>query len=332
MSPSGVRRPPQSLLIAPDKFKGTLSALEVARALARGVEAGGRLADLCPVSDGGDGTAEVLAAAMDADLHRVRVSDPLGRSVQAQFALAGPRAVVEMAAASGLSLVGESERDAVAASTAGSGELIGAALEAGARTIYLGVGGSATTDGGAGAIKAIQDRGGLGDAKLIVLCDVRTPFEDAARVFGPQKGADPEAVRRLTARLHALAGRWPRDPRGQPMTGAAGGLAGGLWAVLGAELVAGASFILDALDFDQRMRASHAVITGEGRLDDQSLVGKAVSEVATRARQGGVPCHAVVGQNRLGPFETRILDLQTITEAGTLEALEAAGRRIAETA
>ncbi len=208
--------------------------------------------------------------------------------------------------------------------------LVMAAASAGAREIYLGVGGSATTDGGAGAIKAIRERGGLGDARLTVLCDVRTPFEHAARVFGPQKGAGQGEVKRLSRRLSALAKRLPRDPRGQAMTGAAGGLSGGLWAAFGAKLVAGAPFVLDAVGFDARMRAARAVVTGEGCLDRQSLVGKAVSEVATRARQAGVPCHAVVGRDELDAFDRRILDLQAVFEAGTVTQLERAGARLAE--
>src|SRR5205807_1516759 len=230
---------------------------------------------------------------------------------------------------SGLTLVPVSERDAVAASTFGTGQLIAAAVAAGATTVYLGVGGSATTDGGAGALRAIGAAGGLGRARLIVLCDVRTPFEDAARIFGPQKGATPDQVGKLTRRLREQARRLKRDPRGVAMTGAAGGLAGGLWAELGAELVPGAAFTLDLVDFDRRMRAAHAVVTGEGRLDRQSLAGKAVSEVATRARQAGVPCHAIVGQRELDAFGARILDLQAVLEASTLRRIEAAGRRLA---
>jgi glycerate kinase len=217
----------------------------------------------------------------------------------------------------------------VAATTAGTGELIVAAVKAGARTIYLGVGGSATTDGGAGAITAIERAGGLGDASLVVLCDVRTPFEDAARVFAPQKGADGTTVRRLTGRLNALARHLDPDPRGRPMTGAAGGLSGGLWSTFKAELVPGAAFVLDAIGFDARMRTARAVVTGEGKLDRQSLAGKAVSEVATRARQGGVPCHAIVGTRQLDSFGTRMLDLDTVREASTLDELRAAGERLA---
>jgi glycerate kinase len=318
------------VLVAPDSFKGTFAAAEVAAAIGRGLQGGGRPAELCPVADGGEGTLDALVLALGGEVQEAAATDPLGRGIEARFALSGTIGIVETAAASGLGLVAPADRDAFAADTAGTGELIAAAVRAGAKTVYLGVGGSATTDGGAGAIKAIERGGGLNGARLVVLCDVRTPFEDAARVFGPQKGADSDGVRRLTARLNALARRLPRDPRGVPMTGAAGGLSGGLWAALGAELVPGAAFVLDAVGFDARMRASRAVVTGEGKLDEQSLVGKVVSEVATRARQAGVPCHAVVGTRELDSMGARILDLDHVVEASTLAEIEAAGRALAE--
>jgi len=326
---------PTTVLIAPDSFKGTLSATQVAAAVGRGLEQAGRPVELCPVADGGEGTLEVLLPALGGRLQEVSVADPLGRRVEAAFGLSEDDrgrvvALVETATASGLGLLGEDELDPPAASTSGTGELILAAARAGAKVIYLGVGGSATTDGGTGAIRAIREGGGLSGARLVVLCDVRTPFEDAARVFGPQKGAGEREIVRLTKRLHAIARRLDRDPRGLPMTGAAGGLSGGLWAQFGAELVPGAAFVLDLLDFDRRMRASRAVVTGEGRLDQQSLAGKAVSEVATRARQAGVPCHAIVGRRELDAFGARILDLQAVVEAGTPARLSAAGRRLAE--
>ena len=164
----------------------------------------------------------------------------------------------------------------------------------------------------------------------MVLCDVRTPFERAAEVFAPQKGADPATVQKLSRRLRDRARRLPRDPRGMAMTGAAGGLAGGLWAALGARLEPGAAFVLDALGFDARLRAARAVIAGEGKLDPQSMEGKAVGEVCVRARQAGVPAHAIVGTRALDDFEARILDLQTIDEATGLDAIEAAARRLGE--
>jgi glycerate 2-kinase len=321
---------PTTILVAPDSFKGTFSSPGVAAAIGRGLEAAGREVDLCPVADGGEGTLEALAPALGLERGSATVSDPLGRAIEAEFAVGDGVGVVEMAAASGLGLVAESERDPFAATTFGTGELILAAVQAGARVVYVGVGGSATTDGGAGAIQAIERGGDLGRARLVVLSDVRTPFEDAARVFGPQKGADAHDIRRLNQRLAALARRLDRDPRGVPMTGAAGGLSGGLWAAFGAELVPGAAFVLDEVDFDGRMRAARAVVTGEGKLDQQSLAGKAVSEVSTRARQVGVPSYAIVGRRELDSFGMRILDLQLVVEAGTLKAIEAAARRLAK--
>ena len=327
---------PETVLVAPDSFKGTFTATEVAHAIGAGLADGGRPVDLCPMADGGEGTQDALREALGGEVRVAVAHDPLGREIAAEFVLvprrgaqAGDIAVVETAAASGLGRVRESERDAVGASTAGTGELIVAAMRAGAATVYLGVGGSATTDGGAGALRAIEDAGGIGDARLVVLCDVRTPFEHAARVFGPQKGAGSDEVARLTRRLSDLARRLPRDPRGREMTGAAGGLSGGLWAVLGAELVPGAAFVLDAVGFDARMRAARCVVTGEGRLDRQSLAGKLVSEIATRARQGGVPCHVVCGTRELDAMGARVLDLERVLRATTLAELRAAGRELA---
>jgi len=320
------------VLVAPDSFKGTLRAAVVAAAIGRGLERGGLVPpDLMPLADGGEGTLETLLLALGGETHGATVRGPLGAPVNAGFGLLadGDGAVVEMAQASGLFLVPEAARDAEAASTYGTGELILAAVEAGAVVIFLGLGGSATTDGGAGALEAISDGGGMRGARLVVLCDVRTTFTDAATRFGPQKGADAAAVKRLTQRLERLAESWPRDPRGVAMTGAAGGLAGGLWATLGAELKPGARFVLDAVDAGSRMRAARAVIVGEGRLDPTTLEGKAAGELATDARQAGVPCHAIVGSAALDPFERRIIDLQTVREAGTVASLERAAQELA---
>ena len=317
-------------LVAPDSFKGTFSAPEVAAALAAGLRSAGRAAEELPVADGGEGTMQALLSTLDGELRTTRASDPLGRPVEASFALidGGRTGIVEMAQASGLALVDEAERDAWAASTRGTGELIAAAVEAGAERVIVTVGGSATTDGGAGALEALDDAGV--DVELDVLCDVRTPFEEAARVYGPQKGADPALVERLGQRLRHLAEQFPRDPRGEPMTGAAGGLSGGLWAARGARLQHGASFVLGAIGFDERMRGAAFVVTGEGRIDTQTLEGKIVGEVATRCRQSGVTCHAVVGKIELDPFSERVLDLASLTEATTLEELEEAGRKLLE--
>jgi glycerate 2-kinase len=269
----------------------------------------------------------VLLRAIGGDVRTARVSDPLGRPVEARYALLPDgSAVVETAQASGLGLVAEHERDAWAASTRGTGELIALAVEAGAERVLVTVGGSATSDGGAGALEALEEAGV--SPELEVLCDVRTVYENAPSVFGPQKGADPEMVKRLERRLQELAVKLRRDPRGKPMTGAAGGLSGGLWAQHGASLVHGAAYVLDAIGFDSAMKASAFVVTGEGRIDSQTLEGKIVGEVATRCRQGGVTCHAIVGSNALEPFQERIIDLASVSEATDLAEMEAAGRRL----
>jgi glycerate kinase len=320
--------PDPPLLVAPDSFKGTLRASQVAGAIGRGIERAGLVPpDLCPVADGGEGTLEVLLTALGGQTAGATATDPLGRPIDAAgFALieGGGTAIVEVAEASGLARVAPEERDAYNSTSRGTGELIVAACAAGAEVVLVAAGGSATTDGGAGAIAAIEEAGGLQGTTLVVLCDVRTPFERAAAVFGPQKGADPRTVERLTTRLEKLAASLPKDPRGVPLTGAAGGLAGGLWAACDAKLEPGAAFVLQALDFDRRMRAAHAVIVGEGRLDATTLQGKIAGEIATRARQAGVPCHAIVGQHALDPFSTRILDLQVIAQAGTPAEIERA--------
>jgi len=307
------------VLVAPDSFKGTFSAAQVAAAIGRGLEAAGEPPpDLCPLADGGEGTLSVLLTA-------------LGGRTAGHIALIedGGTAIVEVASVAGLPAA-PTPRDAWEASTRAVGELVVGAVEQGAEVVLVCAGGSGTTDGGAGAIAAIEDAGGLRGASLVVLCDVRTPFERAAAVFGPQKGADGATVKRLARRLDKLAVGLPKDPRGMPMTGAAGGLAGGLWAALGARLVPGAPFVLDALDYDARMRAAHAVVVGEGRLDEQTLLGKAAGEAATRARQAGVPCFAIVGSNALDRFGARMLDLQTVSEAPTLAAIETAASAITE--
>lgn len=319
------------VLVAPDDFKGTFTAREVASALARGLRANGLEADELPVADGGDGTLEALVRARGGELLETVVADPLGRPVEAAWALLadGRTAVVEASQASGLWRVAEAERDPWAATTRGTGELIVAAAEAGARRVIVAVGGSATTDGGAGALEALTEAGVDRALVLEVVCDVRSAWEDAPRVFGPQKGADADTVARLERRLDELAAAAPRDPRGVPMTGAAGGLSGGLWAHCGARLHAGAAYVLDAVGFDARMRAARFVVTGEGRIDHQTLAGKAVGEVATRCRGAGVGCHAVVGRNELTAFEVRLIDLASVTEATSPAELEDAGRALA---
>jgi glycerate 2-kinase len=291
----------------------------------------GARADLCPAADGGEGTAEILVSALGGEMHAAAAHDPLGRPIQASFAVIPERksAVVETAAASGLGLVEPAERDPIAASSAGTGELISAAIEVGAPRILVAAGGSATTDGGRGAIDAIEAAGGLGGAKLEVLCDTTVPFERAAEVFATQKGASPKQVEELTRRLVALAGALPRDPRERAMTGAAGGLSGGLWAAFGAHLVPGPTFVLGVLGFDRRLEEADAVITGEGRLDDQSREGKLTGEIARRCRAARRPLHAIVGQNALADDQIARFELASVSEASSVEEIEAAAARIA---
>jgi glycerate kinase len=239
----------------------------------------------------------------------------------------GATAIVEAAAASGLWRLGPAELDPLAATSAGTGELIAAALEAGAQHVVVACGGTATVDGGRGMLEAIGDvpRG----ARFTAVCDVRTPWERAASEFGPQKGAGPEDVKRLRRRLAERARSMRKDPRGVPMTGCGGGISGALWSELGAELVPGPSFVLDAIGFDEHMRRAAFVVTGEGRLDETTLAGKAVAEVATRCRQAGVWCHAVVGRDELDRFGHRVLDLASVREARDPRALRRAGRELA---
>jgi glycerate kinase len=323
-----VRRLMARVLVAPDAFKGTFDAPTVAAALARGLEDAGWQADRCPVADGGEGTLELLVGALGGHLEEVAATDPLGRPVTCRIGRAGDTAIVEMAQASGLGLVAEGERDAWRASTRGTGELVAAAVAAGAREVVVAGGGSATTDGGRGAIEAIRAGGGLGGARLVVLCDVQTPFEDAPRIFGPQKGADAATVARLEERLAAFAQALPRDPRGVPRTGVAGGLSGGLWAAFDAELRPGAAAVLDALGVDARMRAAQLVVAGEGRVDEQSFGGKVVGELVRRARAAGVPVDAVAGSTTLPEAEWARVGLRRVWTASTLEEIEAAGRAL----
>jgi glycerate kinase len=325
------------VLVAPDKFKGTLAADEAALAIGRGLARGGAgPIEVLPVADGGEGTMEALVRALRGRVLATEASDALGRPVEAAFGIVHDNrsAIVEMAQASGLWRVADADRDPVGASTRGTGELILAAVEAGAREVIVAAGGSASTDGGRGALEALGAsfagrraelthlRGTLRGVRLAVACDVRNPLlgpQGTAHTFAPQKGADPATVERLERRMRDWArlarAATGRDPAAQPMAGAAGGLAGGLWAFAGADLRPGAALVLDVAGFDARARAAYVVVTGEGRLDEQTLAGKAVFEIATRSRQAGVPCYAVVGSDGLDAFEHRLMNIEV--EAAT---------------
>ncbi len=320
-----------TILVAPDSFKGTMSAQTVAQSLAGGCGDAGEQAIELPLADGGEGTAAVLAGALGGETRTVEVTGPLGSPVTASFVVCPQRqlAVVDTAAASGLHLVQPDPQVAEAASTVGTGELLVHATRSGVRRVLLGVGGSATTDGGSGALQAIRDAGGLDGVALTVLCDVTTPFELAAETYGPQKGANPATVARLTARLHTIASSLRRDPRGVAMTGAAGGLSGALWAELDAELVPGIDYVLDAVGFDDLLTRSRLVITGEGRLDGQTAQGKVIAGVMRRAAARSVPVWAVVGRCDLSPEQTTSFGLAGVIEAGDPSALRQAARQIA---
>ena len=313
MSASTVRAP---ILVAPAAFVGTLRAPEVAAALARGLEAGGWSVDPCPVADGGSGTLEVLLPALGGETAAVEVG---GRSVGIGLIEDGGTALVELRAALA---------DGDAASSAEVGELLLAVDATGAEVVLAGAGDLVAADGGAGAVEAIAGGGGM-RARLVLLCDVRTAVERVAEALAGSGGLERAAAAQLGRRLDTLATRLPRDPRGMAWGGSGGGLAAALWAACDARLEGGAAFVLEQLAFDARMRASRAVIVGEGRLDLGTLAGKAPGEVATRARQTGVPCFAAVGSRTLDAFGGRILDLQEVLEAGDVGALEAAGRRLA---
>lgn len=290
-------KPMATALIAPDKFRGTATAAVAAAALGAAAERAGWTVDLAPVADGGEGLLEALGGTP----RSARVLGPLGDPVDAEFRLqpGGRIAVVEMARASGLGLVGGPEgNDPLRASTAGTGALIAAAIGAGAKRVIVGAGGSATTDGGLGAVTALGRGARLAGVTLVVACDVTTRFLDAARVFAPQKGASAAQVELLSRRLTRLAQVYEEDygvdVRDLAGGGAAGGLGGGL-AALGATLTPGFEVVADALDLADRVAAADLVVTGEGLLDGQSFAGKAVGGLVGLALDAGVPILAIVG-------------------------------------
>ncbi len=330
------------ILISPQEFKGSLSAGEAAQAIAAGLRRALPEAelDVVPMADGGPGTVQAILSVTAGHPETSVVQDPLGRPVAAVWGLLedGPTAVIEMAAASGLVLLSGEERDPRRASTYGTGQLIGAALDAGCRRLIIGVGGSATNDGGAGMAQALGARlldgqgeelpaGGAALAQLdridvsnldprldprldpqlrrcriVVAADANNPLcgpLGASRVYGPQKGATPEAVEELDAALAHYAQVVQRDLGVEIASlagaGAAGGLAGGLVAFLGAEIRSGAELVAQTVGLRERLREADVVFTGEGRLDDQTSFGKTVAVVARLAKEQGRPVVALAG-------------------------------------
>jgi glycerate 2-kinase len=289
---------PARLVAAPDKFRGTATAAQVAAAIGHAAERSGWSCDRAPVADGSEGTLEALGGTA----RFTTVQGPLGDPVTAEWRMqAGGTAVVEMARASGIALVGGPEgNDPLRASSRGTGELIAAALDAGAARVIVGMGGSATTDGGLAALTAINPiRRMRGPVEVLVACDVTTCFVDAAAMFAPQKGATPAQVALLRRRLERLAEVYVRDygvdVRARPGSGAAGGLAGGL-AAAGAVLVPGFDLVAEALDLATRIAGADLVVTGEAHLDAESFAGKAVGGVIELCAEAGVPVLVVAGE------------------------------------
>jgi glycerate kinase len=320
------------VVCCPDKFRGSLTAREAADAFAAGVESAGRTAVRLPLADGGEGTLDVLCPAAS-DRRTLIVTGPLGDPVEAEWGVRGHTAVVEMARASGLALVAGGN-DPLRATSFGTGELLRAALDTGVRRVIVAVGGSATTDGGLGALEALGFD--LRGADVVVACDVTTTFVDAARVFGPQKGADNAAVSELERRLERLAHRYREargvDVRSLPGAGAAGGLAGGL-AALGASLVPGAALVAHVVGLGDALHGASLVLTGEGRVDETSFAGKVVGHVVARARSLGVPVGIVAGDAAEGVIPDEVGWRTLVALGGSLDrALQDAARLAADAA
>lgn len=338
------------VLVAPDKFRGTLTAAEAARAVAAGWRRSRPGDDLVetPMADGGEGTLDALVASLGGERRGARVTGPLGDPVEADYGMVpgagGATAVVEMARASGLQLISEARRDPLRATTRGTGELILLACAGRPASVIVCIGGSATNDGGAGMAQALGARlldasgreigpGGVAllglarvdataldlavrGARFVVACDVDNPLtgpQGASAVYGPQKGASEDDVMLLdralahyAAVLHRDLGIDVRDVRG---AGAAGGLGAGLVAFLGARLRPGIAVVMEAVGFAERLRGAGLVVTGEGRLDEQSLRGKTPAGVIQAAREAGVPVAVVCGQAAVRPEGVAVASL-----------------------
>ena len=364
------------VICAPDSFKESLTAAEAAQAMSRGIRRAVPEAqvDLCPIADGGEGTVDAMLAATNGRPMTTEVMGPLGEKVQAKWGLLGQSegqpltAVIEMAAASGLALVPPDLRDATKTTTFGTGMLMKAALDAGGRRILMGIGGSATNDGGCGMATALGSiftdaegraiaepgpTGGcltqvqainlsnldarIGQTEIIVACDVTNPMtgpNGAAHIYGPQKGATPQQVEQLDLALGHLAKLMRQqltvEIEHMPGAGAAGGLGSGLAVFVGAKLEPGIKLVLEAVNFEQRATNCDLCLTGEGRLDGQSLSGKACLGVAEAAKRHDVDTIALVGS--VGPNSERCLEagLQSYHVIGARLSTEESMRRAAE--
>lgn len=321
------------IVIASDSFKGSLTSVEVAQAATRGIKAVYPDCDVVAVNvaDGGEGTVESVVDALGGEIVHTTVSDPLGRPIQARYGIAGKKAIIEMAAASGLPLLSSEERNPWITSTYGTGEMIMDAIQRGCSQFLIGIGGSATNDAGTGMLQAlgfkfydfngkeiIDCRGGrlqdiadlddtfvpkaVREAQFVVACDVDTPFcgpEGAAPVFAPQKGADAEMVAKLDAGMtsfaHVIENKYGINIVPVAGAGAAGGMGGGFRAFLNASLQRGIDMVLDAIDFDYTIQGADLIITGEGKIDFQTAKGKTAAGVLTRAKKQNIPVIAIGG-------------------------------------
>lgn len=312
-------------LASPASCKGVLSAVEGAMALAAGMQAAGLEADELPVADGGEGTAEVFAATLGGEWREAAATDPLGRPVRARFLVLGDGSgVVEAAEAIGLGLLSGNELDPMSASSRGLGELLLSVADETSGSILIGLGDTATVDGGAGLLEVVGQS--LIRRDLRVLCDVRNRLlgeRGAARAFAPQKGASPEQVEALEARLAAMGSLRPYAEL--PGAGAAGGLGAAL-ASLGGKLVSGASVVLERIDFRSQAAGADLVVTGEGAIDRSSVEGKAVGEVLRACRELDVPCELFGGRVEDPPPGTRTHALSGNPERAADDLVELGGR------
>ena len=321
------------IVIASDSFKGSLSSIEVAQAATRGIKAVYPDCEVIAVNvaDGGEGTVEAVVEALGGEIVTTTVSDPLGREIQARYGIAGNKAIIEMAAASGLPLLRPEERNPWLTSTHGTGELIMDAMRRGCRQFLIGIGGSATNDAGTGMLQAMGFRfydsqnqeiehccGGtmhmiariddsevaecVRQSQFAVACDVDTPFcgkDGAAPIFAPQKGANPDMVARLNAGMASLAevieNKYHINIVPVAGAGAAGGMGGGFRAFLNATLKRGIDMVLDTIDFDQMIAGADLIITGEGKIDFQTAKGKTAAGVLARAKAQDIPVIAIGG-------------------------------------
>lgn len=334
------------IVIAPDKFKGTLTAQEVCDIIAAAIHERDSSVEIVkiPMADGGEGSLDVLSVNLDVEEVRMYVKDPLFRNATAMYLRKGDVAFIEMAQASGLQLIKESQRNPLFTTTYGTGQMIKHAVKNGCNSVYLFVGGSATNDGGMGMLQALgyqfldkneEDLFGVGESmnqvdrivapsnpltfSMKVVCDVENPFfgkNGAAFVYGPQKGADEATVKELDEGLQNLATRFKvdldKDIADIQGSGAAGGIAGGAMVGLGADLVSGIDTIMTLVSFQEQIDHADLIITGEGKIDEQTLQGKLIKGISDAASLSGIPCIAFCGVNDLTADEKQAFNLKQV--------------------